>query len=283
MGRSVYINGQFCAADEAKISIFDRGLLFADSVYEVVAVHNGRLVDFDSHMARLDRSLGELSIPTPMNKPQIMTVMHDLVSQNALDEGLVYMQVTRGVEERDFVPGPNLTANVFLFTQAKAKSELEAEVNGVSMKSVPDQRWARRDIKTTGLLAQVLAKRAAKDADCDEALMVQGNIVTEGGATSAYIVKDGTIITRPLSNDILPGCTRKAVLALARENDLAIEERLYTLDEVYAAEEAFITGASTYVCPVVSVDGKTIGTGTRGPLVKRLQEIYRRFLEATSI
>ncbi len=283
MARTVWVNGRFCAPDEAEVSIFDRGLLFADAVYEVAGVYKGRLIDFDSHMARLARSLGELSIPQPLSRDEILAIMRELVQRNEVEEGLVYMQVTRGVEERDFVPGPDLTPTVFFFTQTKSDAERLAGEVGISLKSVPDQRWARRDIKTVGLLAQVLAKRTAKEAGADEALMIKDGFVTEGGATSAYIVKGNKLITRPLSNDILAGVTRKALLALAREKDVRVEERLYSLAEMLAADEVFITGASIYVCPVVKVDDHQIGDGRPGPLVKRLQEIYLQFLEETSI
>lgn len=283
MGRSVYVNGRFCAPEEAQVSIFDRGLLFADAVYEVAGVLDGKLIDFDGHMRRLVRSLGEMQIEPPMTRDEILALMRELVSRNALDEGLVYLQITRGTEERDFVPGPDLTPTVFAFTQEKPRAENQEAITGISLKTVPDLRWARRDIKTVGLLAQVMAKRAAKQAGGDEALMVKDGFVTEGGATSAHIVKDGVLVTRPLSNDILAGVTRGAILALAAENVVTVEERLYTVEEAYGADEAFITGASTYVCPVVRIDDRTIGDGRPGPAARRLQEIYMDFVRRTMI
>ncbi len=283
MSRTVYVNGVYCAPEEAMISIFDRGLLFADAVYEVAGVFEGRLVDFDSHMARLRRSLDELRIDPPMTRDEILAVMRELVARNGLTEGLVYLQVTRGVEERDYVPGPGLEPTVFLFTQVKSAAETRQAETGITVKSTADLRWARRDIKTVGLLGQVMAKREAKEAGCDEAWMIKDGFVTEGGATSAYIVKDGLLVTRPLSNDILAGRTREALLALAAEKAVTIEQRLFTIDEAYDADEAFITGASTYVCPVVAIDGKAIGGGRPGPVTRRLQAIYREFLEKTSI
>ncbi len=170
-----------------------------------------------------------------------------------------------------------------MFTQEKSASEKRVFEEGVALKSVPDLRWARRDIKTVGLLAQVLAKQAAKAAGAYEALMIKDGFVSEGGATSAYIVKDGAVITRPLSNDILPGVTRASVLALIAANDLTLDERLFTLEEACAADEAFITGASTYVCPVVEIDGRPLGSGVPGPLVRRLQEIYMAHARASAI
>lgn len=283
MSRIVYVNGVYCAPEEAKVSIFDRGLLFADAVYEVAGVFEGRLVDFDSHMARLRRSLDELRIDPPLTRDEILAVMRELVARNGITEGLVYLQVTRGVEERDYVPGPDLVPTVFLFTQVKSEAETRQAETGITIKSTADLRWARRDIKTVGLLGQVMAKREAKEAGCDEAWMIKDGFVTEGGATSAYIVKDGLLVTRPLSNDILAGRTREALLALAAEKAVTIEQRLFTIDEAYEADEAFITGASTYVCPVVAIDGKAIGGGQPGPVTRRLQAIYRDFLEKTSI
>jgi D-alanine transaminase len=283
MTRTVYVNGRYCAPEEATVSIFDRGLLFADAVYEVAGVFEGRLIDFAGHMSRLARSLREMRIEPPMTDDEILAVMRELVARNEVHEGLVYMQITRGVEERDFVPGEGLAPTVFMLTQEKPRAENTAAETGIAVKSVPDLRWARRDIKTVGLLGQVMAKWAAKDAGCDEAWMIEDGHVTEGGATSAYIVKDGVLVTRPLSTHILAGVTRAALLALAAENTVRIDERLYTIEEAYEADEAFITGASTYVCPVVSIDGRPIGDGTPGPVVRRLQEIYMDFIRRSVI
>lgn len=283
MTRTVYINGRYCPEDEAKVSIFDRGLLFADGVYEVVGVMGGKLLDFAAHMARLDRSLGELEMKKPLSTDEILAVHRELVARNRITEGLVYMQVTRGAADRDFVFDDSLEPTVFLFTQEKPDLENHVANVGVALKSVPDLRWARRDIKSVGLLAQALAKQAAKAAGAYEALMIKDGLVTEGGATSAYIVKDDTVITRPLSNDILPGITRGALLALVKEHRVALEERPFTLEEAYDADEAFITGASTYVCPVIEIDGRKIGTGAPGPVVKRLREIYLEHARAGAI
>ena len=283
MTRTVYLNGAFCPEGDAKVSIFDRGLLFADGVYEVVGVLDSKLLDFAGHMGRLDRSLGELGMAKPLTTEQILAVHRELVALNGAQEGLIYMQITRGCAERDFVFPEGLTPTVIMFTQEKTASENRAYREGVALKSVPDLRWARRDIKTVGLLAQVLAKQAAKEAGAYEALMVKDGFVTEGGATSAYIVKDNAVITRPLSNDILSGVTRASLLALMAANDLTLDERLFTLEEAYDADEAFITGASTYVCPVVEIDGRPLGSGAPGPLVRQLQEIYLAHARAAAI
>ncbi len=283
MTRTVYLNGDFVPAEEAKVSIFDRGLNLADGIYEVFGVLDGKLIDTEGHLARLWRSLGELSIPAPFGDAEVLDFCKELVTRNAVEEGLVYMQITRGVAERDFAFSSDLTPTVFAFTQSKSKADREVNNKGVTLKSAPDLRWARRDIKSTGLLAQVLAKQAAKQAGCYEALMVRDGEVTEGGASSFFMIKDGVLITRPLSNDILAGVTRKSVLALARDQELAVEERAVTLEETYGADEAFITGASTYVCPVVEIDGHVIGTGEPGPMVRRLQDIYLDFARASLV
>ena len=281
--RSIYLNGDIVDEKDAKVSIFDRGLQFADSVYEVVGVMDGLLVEFDSHMQRLARSLGELNIPQPLTREEILGTCRDLVARNAIADGLVYLQITRGTAERDFVYASDLKPTVIMFTQSKPASENQVVRDGVALKSVPDQRWARRDIKSTGLLAQVLAKQIAADAGCYEALMTRDGMVTEGGATSAYIVSDRTIVTHPLTNDILPGCTRKSLLELARLENLAIDERAFSLEEAYSADEAFITGASTYVCPVIRIDDHVIGDGVPGPCVRHLQEIYVNTIRANLI
>lgn len=283
MTRRVYLNGTICAADEANVSIFDRGLLFADAVYEVVAVVDGKLVDFRAHMRRLGRSFRELRMNAPLSDDEILDLHRTLVRENGLQEGLVYMQITRGTAERDFVYDDGLVPTVFMFTQERPDSMDRACRLGIKLKSQPDLRWARRDIKTVGLLAQVMAKQAAHEAGAYEALMVQDGYVTEAGATSAYIVRDGTIITRPLSNDILHGVTRASLLALVAETEIGLEERPFTLEEAYGADEAFITGASTYVCPVVEIDDHPIGDGTPGPVSRRLLTLYLEHARAGAV
>ena len=281
MTRTIYLNGSYRPETEATVSVFDRGLLFADGVYEVVGVLDRKLMNFAGHMARLDRSLGELRLPKPLSTDEILAVQRELVRLNDLDEGLIYLQITRGAADRDFVFDADLTPTLFMFTQIKPLSENKATESGIAMKSVPDIRWARRDIKSVALLAQVLAKQAAKDAGAYEALMHHDGVVTEGGATSAYIIKDGAVITRPLSTTILPGVTRASLLELiGTGNGLRLDERPFTLEEAYGADEAFITGASTCVCPVVEIDGRPVGTGAPGPLVRKLQEIYMRHVRA---
>ena len=276
--RTVYVNGDYLPETEAKISIFDRAFLMADGVYEVTSVLGGKLIDFDGHLARLERSLTELDMPKPDAFDDLLEIHRELVRLNGIDEGLVYLQVTRGAaSDRDFVfPDPEeVRPTLVLFTQSKpglADSPLAKK--GIKVISIDDLRWGRRDIKTTQLLYPSMGKMMAKAAGCDDAWMIEDGHVTEGTSNNAYIVKDGKIITRQLSNDILHGITRAAVLRFAREAQMVVEERLFTIDEAKAAEEAFITSASTFVHPVVEIDGVSLGDGTPGPVAKRLREIY---------
>ena len=284
MPRTVYINGRYCAPEDATVSIFDRGLLFADAIYEVAGVINGKLLDFASHMQRLDRSLVEMRMPAPLTHDEILAVMRELVKRDQVEEGLVYMQISRGsTGDRDFLPPEGMKPTVFMFAQHKSDVTRQEFQNGIKMISAPDIRWGRRDIKTVGLMGSVFAKWTAKEAGGAEVLMHQDGYVTEGGATSFYIIKDNTIITRPLSNDILHGCTRKALLKILEDGDIGLDERLYTLDEAHSADEAFITGASTFVCPVVQIDDAVLGTGKPGPVTRRLQDIYMDFIHKDAI
>jgi len=284
MTRIVYLNGDYLPANEARISIFDRAVTFADAIYEVAGVIDGKLIDFEHHMQRYFNSLEKLDIDSPLDQQQILDAFRQLVERNRLDEGLVYMQVTRGVAERDFIWPENIKPNLFMFTQPKASIENEAAETGISLASTPDIRWARRDIKSVNLLAQVLAKKAAHDAGAYEALMIDAEgYVTECGSTSFFIVKDDLILTRPLSNDILPGVTRRAVVALCNSHGFRLVESKFTLDEAKKADEALISGASTYVLPVVKIDDQAIGNGTPGELSLRLREIYIDYARASLI
>lgn len=274
--RIVYLNGDFLPFAEARVPIMDRGFLFADGIYEVSAVLDGRLVDNEAHLARLDRSLGEIDIANPHSLAEWIALQTDLVARNGLTEGLVYMQVTRGVYERDFAYPPAGTApTVMMFTQAKTIAANPLAETGAKIITVPDLRWKRRDIKSVALLAQVLAKQQAAAAGVAEAWMVEDDAVTEGSSSTAFIVtKDGALVTRPLSTALLPGITRKAVLRLAEEAGLGLEERLFSVAEALAAAEAFYTSASAFVMPVVSIDGHAVGEGRPGAHTRRLRELY---------
>ena len=278
MTRTVYVNGQYLPETEATVSIFDRGFLMADGVYEVTSVLDGKLIDFDRHAARLERSLSELDMPQPCPMDELLEIHRELVRLNGIDEGLVYLQVTRGSEgDRDFVfPDPEKTApTLVLFTQNKpGLADNPAAKKGAKIISIEDIRWGRRDIKTVQLLYPSMGKMMAKKAGCDDAWMVEDGFVTEGTSNNAYIVKGNKIITRQLSNDILHGITRAAVLKLAREAQMEVEERSFTIAEAQQADEAFTTSASAFVMPVVEVDGVSLGDGTPGPVALRLREIY---------
>lgn len=275
MTRTIYINDQFVSEQDAKISIFDRGFLFADAIYEVSAVVEGRLVDNDLHLTRLERSLGEIGIPMPMPKEDIIKLQAELIRRNNLREGVVYMQITRGTAERDFGYAADMKPNFVMLTQVKNITNSAGAKNGIAIDLAPDNRWTRRDIKTTMLLAQVLAKKTAHDAGYQDVWLVEDNHITEGGSSSAFIItKDNVLITRPNSNKILPGCTRKAVLKIAEEQNLTVEERLFTPEEAFNAKEAFLTSASSFVTPVIRIQEHVIADGKPGTLTLRLQEIY---------
>ncbi|WP_136636007.1 D-amino-acid transaminase [Pseudooceanicola onchidii] len=277
MTRTVYVNGEYLPEADAKISIFDRGFLMADGVYEVTSVLDGKLVDFDGHAKRLERSLTELDMASPVTMDELLEIHRELVRRNDLTEGGIYLQITRGAPaDRDFAfPDPEETpSTIVLFTQVKNLANAPAATKGISVISIEDQRWARRDIKTVQLLYPSMGKMMAKAAGADDAWMVEDGQVTEGTSNNAYIVKDGKIITRQLSNDILHGITRAAVLRLAKEAQMVVEERGFTIEEAQQADEAFITSATTFVQPVVSIDGATVGEGTPGRIALRLREIY---------
>ncbi|MEQ9014694.1 MAG: D-amino-acid transaminase [Marinovum algicola] len=275
MSRIVYVNGDYLPEEEAKVSVFDRGFLFADGVYEVTSVLDGKLIDFPGHAKRLWRSLGELEMDSPVPEEELLEIHRELVARNELEDGLIYLQVTRGAADRDFVYPKDATPTLVLFTQSKpGLADSPAAKAGMKVISIPDIRWGRRDIKTVQLLYPSMGKMMAKAEGKDDAWMVEDGHVTEGTSNNAYIVKGGKIITRHLGSEILHGITRAAVLRFAREAQMAVEERSFTIDEAKAADEAFITSASAFVMPVVEIDGVALGDGTPGPVAKRLREIY---------
>jgi D-alanine transaminase len=275
MSRIVYVNGEYLPEEEATVSVFDRGFLFADGVYEVTSVLGGKLIDFAGHAKRLARSLGELEIANPFEGDALLEIHRELVARNGIDEGLVYLQVTRGAADRDFAYPKDATPTVVLFTQSKpGLADAPAAKTGIRVISIPDIRWGRRDIKTVQLLYPSMGKMMAKKAGCDDAWMIEDGVVTEGTSNNAYIVKDGKIITRQLGTEILHGITRAAVLRFAREAQMEVEERPFTIDEAKAADEAFVTSASTFVMPVVEIDGAPVGAGRPGRVAARLREIY---------
>jgi D-alanine transaminase len=274
MSRITYVNGTYLPESEAKISIFDRGFLFANGVYEVTPIVNSKLVDYDAHMERLDRSLAELKMAWPCTKDELRKMHEELIACNNLKEGIIYMQITRGAADRQFNFPKDIKSTLVAFTQVSALIDNPTARTGVKVVTTPDIRWLRRDIKSVMLLAPVLGKQEAYEKGAAEAWMVEEGKVTEGTSSNAYIVKNNTIITRPLSNRILAGCTRRALFRLAKEHGVKIEERLFTPEEAYEADEAFLSSASQFVMPIVEIDGKRIGGGQPGPVVRKLREIF---------
>mgnify|MGYP006275361489 CR=1 FL=1 len=275
MSRIVYVNGEFLPEEEAKVSIFDRGFLFADAVYEVTPVLHGKLVENGGHMRRLERSLGELKMRAPVPVAEIPALMKALVARNELYEGIVYLQISRGAADRDFVFPKDAEPSLVMFTQEKSLEDSNGARLGIKVVSAPDIRWGRRDIKTVQLLAPSLTKQTAKEKGADDAWMVQDGYVTEGTSNNAFIVtRDGSIVTRQLSTEILHGVSRASVLKLAEEAQMRVEERPFTIAEAQEAAEAFMTAASAFVTPVVEIDGVTLGDGKPGPITRRLREIY---------
>jgi D-alanine transaminase len=277
MSRIVYVNGAYLPEEDARISIFDRGFIFGDGIYEVSAVIGGKLVDCEAHLARLERSCGEISLALPWSKAELVAVHEELIKRNELDEGGIYLQVSRGAADRDFAFPKDVAPTLVMFTQARTFVDAPAAKTGIKVVTTPDLRWARRDIKSVNLLAPVLAKQFAAESGAQEAWLIEDGVVTEGASSTAWIVKGKTLISRPLSNKVLPGITRKAVLAFLAESGFTFEEREFTLDEALDAEEAFITSATSLVMPVTTIDGHTIHNGAPGPAALRLREIYVGF------
>src|ERR1700724_698963 len=268
-----YVNGSFVPLSEAKVSILDRGFLFADGIYEVSAVLDGKLIDNASHLARLERSVGEIALALPETLERIQEIQRELIARNNLVNGMVYLEVTRGAAlERDFAFPKDVKPTLVMFTSVKDNVNAPSAKSGIAVITVPDIRWERRDIKSVALLAQVMAKQAAAEAGAAEAWMIEDGKVTEGGSSSAFILtQDDVLVTRQNSTAILPGCTRKAVVALAEERQLRVEERPFSVSEALAAKEAFATSATLFVQAVVTIDGKAVGNGKPGPMTNRLR------------
>jgi len=275
MSRIVYVNGAYQPEEEAKISVFDRGFLFGDAVYEVTAVLDGRLVDFDAHLARLDRSLKEIELPLPIPHEGLRELHEALIAENKVGEGIVYLQISRGPAERDFAYPEPAMPTVVAFTQSRALLDNPYAETGIKVVTIPDIRWKRRDIKSVSMLGQAMGKQAAKRQGAYEAWMVEDGFVTEGTSSSAFILDAGGVLrTQPLGVHILPGVTRRAILRLAKEEGLRVEERPFTVAEAIQAREAFLTAASAFVLPVVEIDGHTIGDGVPGPVARAFRAHY---------
>lgn len=278
MTRYAYVNGDFVDADNARISIFDRGFLFADGVYEITAVLGGRMIDFRPHLDRLRSSLGKLEMTLEMDDAAVKALHHALIERNRLENGIVYIQVTRGVAERDFAYPQDAVPTVIGFTQTRDYAGDRNAVTGVPVITTPDLRWARRDIKSIALLPQAMGKQEARKHGAFEAWMVEDGYVTEGTSSSAFIVdSDGVIVTRALGQKILPGLTRSRLLSLIESEGMRVDQRAFTVEEALAAREAFLTSASSFVLPVVRIDGQPVADGAPGPVARRLRERYLDF------
>ncbi|HEY8128485.1 MAG TPA: D-amino-acid transaminase [Hyphomicrobium sp.] len=283
MTRFVYVNGAYKRYAEAAVHAEDRGFQFADAIYEVIEVLDGGLVDATRHLARLERSLRELSIPPPMSKAALLQVIDQVIRRNRVREGIVYLQVTRGAGPRDFaLPAPESPPTLVVLARAQRRGwSAELAETGIAVKTTPDNRWARCDIKTVMLLPAVLAKDEARRAGAREAWFIDaaGN-VTEGASSNAWIVTaDGALVTHPLDNHILPGVTRATVMNVAKAEGMKIEERTFSKDEALKAREAFVTSATNIVMPVVKLDGAAIGDGRPGPLAQRLRLRFHHIAE----
>lgn len=286
MTRIVYVNGRYLPYAQAAVHVEDRGFQFADAIYEVCEVRGGNLVDEARHMARLSRSLGELQIRQPMSAAALGLIMRQVVRRNRVRDGLVYLQVTRGAAPREFLfPDPDLPPTVVCLARPASPAAIDARAEvGIAVKSTPDIRWKRCDIKTVMLLPACLAKQAARQDGAREVWFVDDKgYVTEGGSSNAWIVAaNGTVITRTLGTDILPGVTRATLLDAIGKENIQLVERPFLLTEAYDAQEAFITSATQTVMPVVRIDGRAVGSGGPGPVVARLRQKFHHFAAISS-
>ena len=275
-----YVNGELLPIEQAHISVLDRGFLFADGVYEVSAVIGGRLIDNAAHLGRLERSLHEMRLASPVDLSEIPGIMESIVAHEQLDEGMVYLQITRGAARQRAFPFPSaeeIPSTMVVFAQQKMLVHDPVAVHGATAITIPDIRWRRRDIKSIALLPQALGKQLANEAGAYEAWMVEDGYITEGTSSAAGIVtKSGVLVTRPASHDVLDSITRRAIFSLLENTDLQSEERLFTPLEAYEAAEAFNASATALVMPIVEIDGRKIGEGTPGPWVTRLRQEYLR-------
>ena len=284
MARIVYVNGAWVDETEAKVSVFDRGFLFADAIYEVTAVVGGKLVGYAGHAERLKRSLDSIGIPHPFTDESLLALHREIVTRNGLTDGAVYLQISRGAEDRDFFYSDNLQPTLVMFTQARSVLDNPRWATGISVITMPEGRWANRQIKTVQLLYSSLAKMEAKRQGAEDVLFVEDGVITEAGSSNAHIItKDGTLVTRALSNALLHGITRASLLDLARNAQIKVEERGFTPEEALDAAEVFISSAGAFVMPVVAIDGKAIGDGKPGPMTARLRDLYIEYELAHAI
>ena len=284
MSRIAYVNRAYVPQRDACVNVEDRGYQFADGIYEVVYVMGGRLVDATLHLDRLERSLREIRIAMPMTRPALLQVLREVIQQNRITEGLVYMQITRGVARRDHA-FPSASVPPAMVVTVRRTAPYPRDVDAWAVKAVthPDQRWARCDIKSVGLLPNVLAKQAAREQGASEALLIdREGLVTEGSSTSSWIVDaSGVLRTRPLGHSILPGCTRAALVTLLADAGIAFEERAFSEAELRAAPEVFMTSATSFVRPITTLDGTMVGDGSPGPITRRLYALFARHAQGS--
>lgn len=279
MSRIAYVNGSYVLQSEAAVNVEDRGYQLADGVYEVIAVFDGRLVDCDAHMDRLERSLAGLRIAPPCRLPIIVLIMERIVRRNHIRNGLVYLQISRGVAPRNHAfPADDVEATLVITGNHRRPPSDEAVARGARVITLPDSRWARPDIKTVSLLPNVLAKQQAVEAGAVEAWFTDENgLVTEGSSTNAWIVTEGQeIVTRPLGRELLAGITRQTLIAVARANNMRVTERAFSVNEAKMAKEAFLTSTTSFVMPVVSIDDTPVDSGEPGRVTLQLLDAYRR-------
>ncbi|HEY1383802.1 MAG TPA: D-amino-acid transaminase [Dongiaceae bacterium] len=276
MSRIAYVNGRYVPQARAQVAIEDRGYLFSDGVYDVIPIHRGHLAFADRHLDRLERSLKELRIAQPMSRAALLQVANEVIRRNAVQEGTVYIQVTRGVAPRDHKFPKGIRPSVVMMARRRKPPTPDLLAKGAAVITVPDQRWARRDIKSISLIANVLAKQAAAEQGALEAWLVdQAGMVTEGSSTSAWIATaKGELVTRPNGMEILPGITRSVVVDVARELGLTLQLRPFSREEAYAAREAFLTSTSNFVLPITRIDQRPVGEGKPGPIAARLRAAY---------
>lgn len=274
--RTVYLNGHYVAENEATVSIFDRGVLFADAVYEVFSVLDGRIIDNEAHFARLERSLAEMALAHDVAAENWAKVLATLIDRNALVEGTVYLQISRGAADRDFLfPAPGTPCTVFAFTQSRHLIANPMAERGMRIITRPDRRWGRRDIKTVQLLYASMMKMEARAAGVDDVWLVEGDVITEGTSQNACIITPkGHLVTREMGHHVLPGVTRLSLIGIARASGITVEERPFTISEAQGAAEAFVTSASLFVMPVVEIDGLAVGDGRPGMETMALRKAY---------
>ena len=283
MGSLIYLNGEIQPAESARISPFDRAFLFGEGIYEVCIIINGQFVDMDSHLARLDRSLAACGMAPPPERAQLAQIMGDLAHRNGVTNGFAYLQTTPGATPRSFTAVPQGRPTVMILTQAQDFLSSPLLSRGITVQLQPDIRWLHRDIKTIMLLPQVMAKRSALANGVDDTLFFDEQGITEGSSSNVFIVEaSGTLVTRPLSNHLLAGCTRARIIALALEAGMTVEERIITRDELSRAPEVFVTSATYMIVPVTCIDGDVVGNGQAGEVTKRLQDAYLGFMRALS-